>query len=151
MRVLLLCLGNICRSPSAHGVMRSLAAQRGMALELDSAGTGSWHVGSPPDARSRNAARKRGYILDDLRARQLAVDDFTRFDLILTMDAQNLRDARASAPSNATATLSRFLDYAGIGGDVPDPYYTGDFDAVLALIERASTAALARLSRGELC
>lgn len=148
MKVLLLCLGNICRSPTAHGVMRTLAARRGLVLEIDSAGTGGWHVGSPPDARSRKAARKRGYVLDDLRARQLVADDFKRFDLILTMDSHNLRDASALAPPGATAHLARFLDYSGIGGDVPDPYYTGDFDLVLDLIERASADVLARLSHG---
>jgi len=150
MKVRLLCLGNICRSPSAHGVMRGRAAEAGLVLEIDSAGTGDWHAGNPPDRRSLSAARKRGYDFGDLRARQLTQADFTRFDLILTMDAQNLRDARALAPPGATARLARFLDYAGIGGDVPDPYFTGSFDAVLDLIEDASTLALARLSRGEL-
>ncbi|KPQ05801.1 MAG: protein-tyrosine phosphatase [Rhodobacteraceae bacterium HLUCCA12] len=150
MNVLLLCLGNICRSPTAHGVMRSMAAHRELSLRFDSAGTGGWHVGAPPDPRALSAAYKRGYDLSDLRARQLSWADFTRFELILAMDARNLADARASSPPDATAATARFLDFAGIGGDVPDPYLVGGFDEVVTLIERASTAALDRLSNGDL-
>ncbi|MCC5970375.1 MAG: low molecular weight phosphotyrosine protein phosphatase [Pararhodobacter sp.] len=150
MRVLLLCLGNICRSPTAHGVLRAMARERGMTVEFDSAGTGDWHLGSPPDHRTLAAARKRGYDFSDLRARQLTRADFTHFNLILAMDAANLRDARALAPETSTAHLTRFLEYAGLEGDVPDPYFTGSFDAVLDLIERSSIATLDRLSRDDL-
>lgn len=155
MKVLMLCLGNICRSPTAHGVLRAMAKERGLALQIDSAGTGNWHQGNPPDRRTLAAARQRGYDFGDLRARQLRPADFIDFDLILAMDARNLHDARDMAPEGATAQLERFLDYAGMGedgdaGDVPDPYFTGAFDAVLDLIERASAEVLARLSQNEL-
>lgn len=149
MKVLCLCLGNICRSPTAHGVLRAMAERRALAIEIDSAGTGDWHVGNPPDQRTITTARKRGYDISDLRARHLQPEDFTSFDLILAMDAQNLRDAAALAPSDSTARIERFLDFAGLSGDVPDPYFTGTFDRVLDLIERASAGVLDRLSVDE--
>lgn len=145
MKVLCLCLGNICRSPAAEAVLRTKAALRGLDLSVDSAGTGNWHIGAPPDARMQRVARERGYDLSGLRGRQIVRADLKRFDLILAMDARNLADARAIGAG--TARMERFLDLAGIGGDVPDPWFTGDFEGVLTLIERASDAILDDLSR----
>lgn len=149
-RILCLCLGNICRSPTAEAVLRARAAALGLPLVVDSAGTGDWHAGEAPDRRAQVAARARGYDMSGLRARQIVAADFTRFDLILAMDAQNLADARALAPPGATARIARFLDAAGMpdagtGGNVPDPWYTGGFDPVLTLIETAAGRLLQRL------
>lgn len=136
MRILFLCLGNICRSPAAEGVVRARAAAAGLRLVLDSAGTGGWHAGEPPYGPMQAAARARGLDLSELRARQITVQDFDRFDLILAMDGQNLRDAQAMAPQAARARLEPFLPG---GAEVPDPYYTRDFDGCLDIIERAQT------------
>ena len=126
--ILFLCLGNICRSPLAEGAARAAFTDAGIAATLDSAGTGDWHVGRPPDPRALAEARRRGVDISDLRARQLAPGDFTRFDLILAADAENLRDARALAPADATARLMLMLDLVrGRAGDsVTDPYYGAD-------------------------
>lgn len=126
--ILFLCLGNICRSPLAEGAARAAFAAAGIAATLDSAGTGDWHVGRPPDRRALVEARRRGVDISDLRARQLAPADFTRFDLILAADADNLREARSLAPADATALLMLMLDLVpGRGGDsVTDPYYGAD-------------------------
>ena len=132
-RVLFVCLGNICRSPLAHGVMRAQVAQRGLAVEVDSAGTGDWHVGDPPDSRAKTIAQSRDYDISDLRARQVTRDDFDRFDLILGMDRRNLRDLRALQPAHQCAELRLFLHSAQ--ADVPDPYYDGRFEHVLNLVE----------------
>jgi protein-tyrosine phosphatase len=146
MKVLMLCLGNICRSPMAEGVFRSRAGERGIDVQVDSAGTGGWHVGAPPDPRAIAVARQRGVDLSALRARRLERGDFRRFDLVLAMDADNLAKARAIAPVGGACELVRFLDYAGLNGDVPDPYYTGAFEEVLDLIERGSDAILDRIA-----
>ena len=126
--ILFLCLGNICRSPLAEGAARAAFADAGIAATLDSAGTGDWHVGRPPDPRALAEARRRGVDISDLRARQLSPGDFTRFDLILAADAENLRAARALAPADATARLMLMLDMVpGRAGDsVTDPYYGAD-------------------------
>lgn len=126
--ILFLCLGNICRSPLAEGAARAAFADAGIAATLDSAGTGDWHVGRPPDPRAQAEARRRGADISDLRARQLTRGDFTRFDLILAADAENLREARALAPADATARLMLMLDLVpGRAGDsVTDPYYGAD-------------------------
>lgn len=147
MRVLCLCLGNICRSPTAEAVLRAHAARAGLAWQIDSAGTGNWHIGQPPDARMQAAARAQGFDLSGQRARQLVASDFDGFDLILAMDASNLADAQRRAPVGSRARLVRFLDEAGIGGDVPDPYYEGNFDGVVALVDRAAAAIIDRLAR----
>ncbi|MFA9269903.1 MAG: low molecular weight protein-tyrosine-phosphatase [Baekduiaceae bacterium] len=150
MRILFVCLGNICRSPTAEGVMRHLVEEAGIAdrFVLDSAGTGGWHVGDPPDPRSREAARRRGIVVAGA-ARQVAVTDFHDFDLILAMDRANLRDLRAAAPADATAEirLLREYDENSVGGgdlDVPDPYYGGEdgFDDVLDLVDVACRGVL---------
>lgn len=126
--ILFLCLGNICRSPLAEGAARAAFAAAGIGATLDSAGTGDWHIGHPPDRRAQAEARRRGTDIGDLRARQLVRDDFYRFDLILAADETNLRDARALAPADATAKLRLMLDLVpGRAGDsVADPYYGDD-------------------------
>jgi protein-tyrosine phosphatase len=134
-RILCVCLGNICRSPTAEAVLRA----RLPGARIDSAGTAGWHMGNPPYGPAMQAAASRGYDLTDQRARQVNVADFNRFDLILAMDRQNLADLEALAPADTTAELRLFLDPLG-GGDVPDPYFTRDFDGALDLIERAASA-----------
>lgn len=148
LRVLFVCLGNICRSPTAEGVARTIAAAEGRAdaFLFDSAGTGDWHVGAPPDPRTVAAAAARGVDLSALRARQFEPVDFERFDLILAMDRSNLRAIEAQrGASRVPARL--MLDYAPGPSprDVPDPYYGGadGFDHVLDLIEAAATALIA--------
>ncbi len=138
--VLFVCLGNICRSPAAEAVFRARAPADWTA---DSAGTGAWHVGKPPYGPMQTAARARGYDLSPLRARQLSDRDFHRFDLILGMDGENLADLRRAAPADAPAHLVPFLP----GQDIPDPYYTGDFETALDLIEHGTSRLLADLPR----
>jgi protein-tyrosine phosphatase len=138
MRVLMVCLGNICRSPTAEAVLRAKldAAGLGQRVAVDSAGTGDWHVGSPPDPRSQRHAAKRGYDLSSLRGRQVAEADFHRFDLILAMDEDNLADLQRLAPEGRSRAEVRL--FASI--EVPDPY-TGSaaaFEQVLDLVEAAS-------------
>ena len=151
---MLVCLGNICRSPTAEGVLRQMAAQQAprLALEVDSAGTGDYHIGAPPDLRSQRAALRRGIDISGLRARQVIEDDFVRFDLILAMDRQNLRELEAMKPANSRASLKLFLEYAPDLNlrDVPDPYYrdAGAFEEVLDLTSAASRGLLASLQDG---
>nr|WP_106205258.1 low molecular weight protein-tyrosine-phosphatase [Aliiruegeria haliotis] len=149
-RILFVCLGNICRSPTADGVFRAMARQRGVQVQVDSAGTGAWHVGNPPDRRMQASARAAGYDLSDLRARQFQPADFDRFDLLLAMDAQNLRDMERQRPVGNETPARLFLDYGtGAMSDVPDPYYEDNFDDVLALIEETSERLLTALERGQ--
>ncbi|MEQ8290846.1 MAG: low molecular weight protein-tyrosine-phosphatase [Roseovarius sp.] len=142
-RILFVCLGNICRSPTAEGVFRALAPE----VETDSCGTGDWHVGEPPYGEMQRAALARGYDLSDLRARQLAPEDFTRFDLLVAMDASNIENIEARRPAGNTTPLRLFTDYAPEAGmdHVPDPYYTRDFDGALDLIEKAARGLKASL------
>lgn len=141
MRILFVCLGNICRSPTVEGVARALAAREAPQLELqfDSAGTADYHIGHPPDARSIQAALARGYDLSSLRARQLSTDDFHRFDLLLAMDEDNLAGMQRLAPRGLAERAQLFLSYAPHTGyrSVPDPYYgeAAGFDTVLDLAE----------------
>jgi len=132
-RFLFVCLGNICRSPTAEGVFRSLAPQ----LHIDSAGTSSWHIGDPPYGPMQDAARARGIDISSLRARQFEAADFTRFDLIIAMDVKNLTAIEALRPSGSATPVRLFTDYAPNrdADHVPDPYYTRDFDGTLDLIE----------------
>ncbi|HEU0222401.1 MAG TPA: low molecular weight protein-tyrosine-phosphatase [Paracoccaceae bacterium] len=147
-RILFVCLGNICRSPAAEGVFRALAAHEGLAVLADSAGTGGWHVGEPPDPRMIAAAARRGYDLSGLRARQIARADFARFDRVLAMDRRNLRDLERIRPQGG-APLARLLDFAPELPlrDVPDPYYGGPeaFEQVLDLVEVAARGLIAAL------
>ncbi|MDB2448727.1 low molecular weight phosphotyrosine protein phosphatase [bacterium] len=153
-KVLFVCLGNICRSPTAQGVFEHQVQQAGIGsrVTIDSAGTAAYHLGKAPDSRAMAAARQRGYRLDDLRARQVSHDDFYRFDWILAMDAQNLADLQALQPDDSNAHLGLFLDL--IEGtkirQVPDPYYGGaqGFEQVLDLCEAAGSELLRRLERG---
>jgi protein-tyrosine phosphatase len=125
--ILFLCLGNICRSPLAEGAARAAFAQAGIAAQLDSAGTGDWHVGHPPDPRAQAVARANGIDIGDLRARQIGPADFAHFDLILAADARNLRDLHALAPRGHAARLALMLDMVPgrAGQAVADPYYGG--------------------------
>lgn len=145
VRVLFVCMGNICRSPTAEGVMRALLREQGLedAVEVDSAGTGGWHEGAPPDARATAAARSRGIVLDGA-ARVVTRADFEDFDLILAADRRNLRELRAAAPAGSEARLRLLREFdpaseAAADLDVPDPYYGGDdgFEHVLDLVEAA--------------
>jgi protein-tyrosine phosphatase len=146
VRVLFVCLGNICRSPTVEGVARQLAAREvaHLQLQFDSAGTAGYHIGDAPDARSVHAAAVRGYDITGLRARQLQAGDFKRFDLLLAMDEDNLRDMRAVAPHGLADRAQLFLSYAPAlkRRAVPDPYYGGaeGFEAVLDLAEHGSRA-----------
>ena len=144
MRILCVCLGNICRSPTAEAVLRHMA---GSLAEIDSAGTGGWHVGKPPYGPAIDAARLRGYDLMPLRARQFQPSDYTAFDLILAMDRQNLADIEAQRPPGHSTPVRLLLEYAPELGlqDVPDPYYTGDFEGALDLIESAMRGLVASL------
>lgn len=147
MRVLFVCMGNICRSPTAEGVFRHRLLQAGLheRVTVDSAGTGDWHVGKTPDSRTRQAALSRGYDLSAQRARQVEAADFQRFDLILAMDQSNLRNLKALRPAGARADLDLYLRRYELALDeVPDPYYGGEegFEQVLDLIEQASDALL---------
>lgn len=142
MRVLFVCLGNICRSPTAEGVLRHQLKLAGLAdqVEVASAGTGDWHVGNPPDSRTQRAALLRGYDLSAQRAQQVSAQDFGRYDLILAMDNSNLGQLKALQPSGGKAELDLFLRrFDGEVDEVPDPYYGGEagFDRVLDLIEAA--------------
>jgi protein-tyrosine phosphatase len=153
-RVLFVCLGNICRSPTAEGTMRELVREAGLEqqIELDSAGTGSWHVGSAPDERATAAAARRGVVLEGA-ARRVTLEDFDFYDLILAMDVANLRDLQELAPDGegrAKVKLLREFDPASEGAsdlDVPDPYYgEGDgFERVLDLVQAACAGLLARI------
>lgn len=150
-RVLFVCLGNICRSPTAYGVFRDVVQQAGLShsITIDSAGTGSWHVGSAPDARAIKAAQSRGYGIADLRARQVRAKDFDRFNYILAMDEDNLADLRDQKPANFDGHLGLFLDFCRSSStrEVPDPYYGGarGFETVLDLIEDAANGLLDHL------
>jgi protein-tyrosine phosphatase len=150
-RILFVCLGNICRSPTAEAVLRGLAAREAPELTLivDSCGTANYHPGSPPDRRSQAVARKRAYDLSELRARQLREADFASFDLILAMDRSNLQELRERAPVGARERIHLFLDYAPEQAlrEVPDPYYGGPsgFEDVLDLIEAGARGLLRRL------
>ncbi|PTQ69930.1 low molecular weight protein-tyrosine-phosphatase [Pseudomonas sp. GV071] len=147
MRVLFVCLGNICRSPSAEGVFRQQLLQAGLdgLVEVDSAGTGPWHVGKPADSRASAAALQRGYDLSALRGRQVSKADFERFDLILAMDHSNFADLKALQPANSRAELDLYLRRYQLDEDeVPDPYYGGadGFEHVLDLLESAGAQLL---------
>jgi protein-tyrosine phosphatase len=141
MKLLIVCLGNICRSPTAEGVVRALAAREypQLELEVDSAGTASYHAGEPPDRRSIAAARRHGYEISHLRARQVTRADFDRFDHVLAMDDSNFAELERLRPVDSRAVLGTFLQHAGAAGfdGVPDPYHGSveDFERVVELSE----------------
>ena len=139
--ILFVCMGNICRSPLAEGATRAALLEAGLKLRLDSAGTHGYHIGNPPDARARAVARESGFSIDDLRARQVATDDYSRFDLILAADMANLEWLHQHRPSHASAELSLLLPWCGANPDreVPDPYYgdIDDFRATVRLLQEA--------------
>ena len=141
--ILFLCLGNICRSPLAEGAARAAFAEAGIDALVDSAGTGDWHIGHPPDRRAQAEARRRGADISGLSARQLRTDDYYRFDQILAADEANLREARA-LPADATARLRLMLDLVPgrAGESVTDPYY-GDDDGFAATWDDVSAVAAA--------
>jgi protein-tyrosine phosphatase len=151
LAVLMVCTGNICRSPTAEGVLRHLVAQAGLhdRIHIDSAGTHDYHVGSPPDRRSCHHASIRGYDLSALRARQVHRLDFQRFDLILAMDWENLELLQELCPPQHQGKLRRLMEFAppGLGEVVADPYYGGKegFEAVLDHVEAACEGVLAHL------
>jgi protein-tyrosine phosphatase len=148
MRILFVCMGNICRSPSAEGVFRSLLAARApqLAVEIDSAGTHDYHVGEPPDERAIAAARRRGIDLSSLRARTVRQSDFDYYDLILAMDEQNVSELRRRAPPSRHDRIRLLMEFVATPAvhAVPDPYYGGPqgFEQVLDLLEEASEALL---------
>jgi protein-tyrosine phosphatase len=158
VRLLFVCLGNICRSPTAEGVMRTLVQRAGLqdSIELDSAGTGRWHVGSPPDARASAVARTHGVALEGL-ARQVRTEDFDEFDLVLAMDSSNMRELRQlapGAPERAKVRLLREFDPASVDADdldVPDPYHgtASGFEEVFDLVHAACDGLLERIRSGQ--
>ncbi|NVE00942.1 low molecular weight protein-tyrosine-phosphatase [Massilia sp. BJB1822] len=140
--ILFVCMGNICRSPTAEGVLRQRAAAAGLELHIDSAGTHAYHIGEAPDTRSSRHAAQRGYDLTQQRARQVSADDFERFDLLLAMDRDNLELLQRACPPQLRHKLGLFMQYARRHRvlEVPDPYYGGvqGFDQVLDYIEDAA-------------
>lgn len=149
--VLFVCLGNICRSPLAEGIFRDLAAREGVAVDIDSAGTGDWHLGHAPDPRARAVADRNGLDISGLRARLVTPEDFHRFDRIVAMDASNLANLEAMRPDDAKASLARLLDFAeGVDLiDVPDPYQGGPegFDETFRLVEAGARGLLDAIRR----
>jgi protein-tyrosine phosphatase len=143
MKVLFVCTGNICRSPTAEGVLRELSKQQGVSIHVESRGTHDYHVGEPPDERAQHHAKRRGYDLSAQRARHVATDDFEAFDLIVAMDRGHLRLLQRACPPRHREKLRLFL----ADRDVPDPYYGGPdgFERVLDLVEEACRGLLAEI------
>ncbi|MDX1404307.1 MAG: low molecular weight protein-tyrosine-phosphatase [Woeseiaceae bacterium] len=152
-RVLFVCMGNICRSPTAEGVFRHHVSEAGLADKIwaDSAGTHAYHVGEPADQRARAAAQRRGISLEGIRARRVTNEDFERYDFILAMDEDNLMLLNELAPQEMRSKIRLFLDFAEslAESEVPDPYYGGPsgFEKVLDLVEEASRGLLETLHR----
>lgn len=152
IKVVFVCLGNICRSPLGEGILRHLVTQAGLSpyIEIDSAGTGNWHVGSEPHHGSQQVARERGLDISDQRARQIRPEDLKAFDYVVAMDSQNLADILSLDPAGeASARIVRMMDFAPHLGtpDVPDPYFGGQegFDVVYDMVEEACRALLERI------
>lgn len=156
VKVLFVCTGNICRSPTAEGVFRHMVRQAGLdgRVATDSAGTHDYHVGEAPDRRSQQAATRRGVDISDLRARRVTADDFRRFDYVLAMDQGHLTLLRRMAPADGTAEVRLFMDYAAAAPkrEVPDPYYGegSHFDEVLDLVEAGAHGLLEHIRRERL-
>ena len=153
VKILFVCLGNICRSPLAEAAFRAEAERLGLDAEADSAGTGGWHRGEPPDRRAIAAARRNGVDISALRARQVRSEDFARFDLILALDADNLADLQSLRPADSRAGLSLLLDHVPgrEGAAVADPYYGGDkdFDITWRDVTEAARALAGKLAKEE--
>jgi len=150
IQVLFVCMGNICRSPTAHGVFQALVESEDLAsaIQVDSAGTHSYHIGSPPDLRSQATAQQRGVDLTGLRARRFVASDFVDFDYLLAMDNANLADMLAIKPDNASAAAELMLSYSDRFGqqEIPDPYFGDDgFDLVFDMIDDAAHGLLQRI------
>ena len=150
--ILFVCMGNICRSPTAEGVFRYHVSQAGLdgRVLIDSAGTHAYHVGEPPDRRAMAAAARRGMSLEGIRARRVADEDFERFDYIIAMDEDNLYRLKDQSPPEHHEKLRLFLEFSASNQrEVPDPYYGGSagFERVLDLVEEASRGLLETLSR----
>jgi protein-tyrosine phosphatase len=140
MKILMVCLGNICRSPLAEGILTEMIARKGMQWEVDSAGTGSWHIGEAPHKESIKVAQKNGIDISQQRARQFSSADFDKFDLILAMDAENYNNIVSMSPNEKLKDkVKLILNYSHPGTNmaVPDPYFTGGFDNVYHLLEEA--------------
>jgi len=153
VRVLFVCMGNICRSPTAEGVFKKLHRELapGLDIEMDSAGTHAYHIGDPPDPRSQAAALQRGVDISGLRGRQATAQDFHDFDYVIAMDSENLRRLQALRPKGSRAELRLLLEYAPQAGllDVPDPYYGGakGFERVLDLVEASGRGLLEEIRK----
>jgi protein-tyrosine phosphatase len=153
VRVLFVCMGNICRSPTAQGVFEHLVERYGLAtrIQTDSAGTHAYHVGEPPDVRARQAAGRRGFELGRQRARRVRTEDFLEFDYVLAMDRDNYDDLMSLCPPAHQPKLRLLMDFAPYRGEdeVPDPYYGGQtgFERVLDLIEEAAQGLLAEIQK----
>lgn len=152
MKILMVCMGNICRSPLAEGVVRRLVDRAGMSgfIEVDSAGTLAYHAGEQPDPRAKKVAASRGYDLSGMRARRVAEDDFSHFDLVLAMDKQNLAALERVCPDAQLHKLGLFMEYAEDSGhdEIPDPYYGGPdgFERVLDMCEAAAQGLIASIT-----
>jgi protein-tyrosine phosphatase len=153
VRVLFVCMGNICRSPTAHGVFRRLVREEGIdeVIEIDSAGTHAYHVGEPPDRRAQLAAARRGIDLSDLRARRIEPEDFARHDYVLAMDAENLAMLTELCPEEHAYKVRLFMEFAPDWGieEVPDPYYGGNtgFERVFDMVEAAARGLIEDIRR----
>ena len=146
IRVVFVCLGNICRSPTAEGIFRKMVADAGLSdqIEVDSSGTSGWHNGDAPDSRSQAVARSRGIDLSGLKSRKARAEDFKTFDYVIAMDSSNFQNLKAMCPEGYEDRLHLCLSYApGVGRvDVPDPYYEDGFDGVYDMIEEAGRGLL---------
>ncbi|NQX91797.1 MAG: low molecular weight phosphotyrosine protein phosphatase [Flavobacteriales bacterium] len=142
----MVCLGNICRSPIAHGLLETKAQSKGVHLKVDSCGTGGWHAGELPDGRSVEVMNRKGYDITNQRSRKIRISDFEDFDLILCMDRSNYKDVSTLAPIGSSAKIEMILNgtYSDEVADVPDPYYGGPdgFDHVYNMLDKATDGVL---------